>query len=283
MSEPIDENTRSRDWCYTLNNWTEDEYQILIGLNEKAQYHIYGKEIGKQGTPHIQGYIYFKSQITFKSIKKKLPNRSHIEQTKGTPQQASAYCMKDKQYEEVGTLPQKQGKRSDLDNVRDVLAETGKMAEVVQVATSYQSVRMAETILKYHEKKRNWKPIVKWFHGPTGTGKSMTAYEELGEDCYTTMDTGKWWEGYDAHENVHIEDMRKDFLKFHQLLKLLDRYAYRIECKGASRQFLAKKIIITSCYSPTEMYDTREDIGQLLRRIDEIKQFDALELKDNLL
>jgi len=85
--------------------------------------------------------------------------------------------------------------------------------------------------------------------------------------------TNKWWEGYDAHENVIIDDMRGDFCKFHELLRMLDRYAYRIETKGGSRQFRAKTIIITSCYSPTEMFDTREDIQQLLRRIDEIKVF----------
>ena len=88
------------------------------------------------------------------------------------------------------------------------------------------------------------------------------------------MDTGKWWEGYDAQEYVIIDDMRGDFLKFHQLLKLLDRYPYRVETKGSTRQFLATHIFITSSYHPEEMFSTREDIQQLLRRIDEIKMFE---------
>jgi len=87
------------------------------------------------------------------------------------------------------------------------------------------------------------------------------------------MDTGEWWEGYDAHEEVIIDDMRKDFLKFHHLLKLFDRYPYRVQFKGGSRQFLAKTIIVTTCYSPEEMFNNREDIQQLLRRINTIKQF----------
>ena len=80
----------------------------------------------------------------------------------------------------------------------------------------------------------------------------------------------KWWEGYDAHPNVLIDDFRKDFCTFHELLRILDRYPYRIEVKGTSRQLLAKRIIITCPYHPEIIYDTREDIGQLLRRITKI-------------
>lgn len=61
------------------------------------------------------------------------------------------------------------------------------MRDVVLQATSYQSVKMAEQILKYHEVKRNWKPIVRWFWGPSGTGKSHIAHEMLGEDTYVAM------------------------------------------------------------------------------------------------
>ena len=242
-------NVRSRDWCFTLNNYTDDEVSKINEMEIICAYLVYGKEVGEKGTPHLQGYIYFSNAKTFSKMKKLFPERTHLEKTSGTPKQASDYCKKDGEFIEYGNLPDKQGKRTDLDDVKEILKETGKMSDVVSIAKSNQSVRMAQEILKYHEKKRNWKPEVLWFYGPTGTGKSKTAYEILGEDCYTTMDTGKWWEGYDAHENVHIEDMRKDFLKFHQLLKLLDRYAYRVECKGGSRQFLAKKIIITSAYS----------------------------------
>jgi len=118
------------------------------------------------------------------------------------------------------------------------------------------------------------KPYVEWYYGSTGTGKSKKAYEILGDECYTCLSTGKWFDGYDAHENVLIDDMRKDFMKFHELLRLLDRYAMRVECKGGTRQFVAKHIIITSCYHPKEMFETREDIQQLLRRIDIIENFE---------
>lgn len=264
MATPI----KSRDWCFTLNNYTEAEITCISKITPSPVYLVYGKEVGESGTPHLQGYIYFTNQISFSSIKKKMPTRTHLEKTIGTPEQASTYCKKDGTFIETGDLPQKQGKRNDLTETKKLLMKTQKMKDVVLEATSLASIKMCQEILKYTEIPRNFKPVVVWVYGPTGVGKSKLAYDVLGRECYTTMDTGKWWEGYDAHERVHIEDMRKDFLKFHQLLKLLDRYPYRIETKGGSRQFVANQIIITSCYSPTEMYDTREDVQQLIRRID---------------
>ena len=64
----------------------------------------------------------------------------------------------------------------------------------------------------------------------------------------------------------------RTFCKFHELLNLLDRYPYRVECKGGSRQFTSKTIVITTPLSPEETWENRtsEDLGQLLRRIDNI-------------
>lgn len=260
-----------RGFCFTLNNYTEED---LEHMNETtATYLVYGKEVGESGTRHLQGYLYYSKKASFTKVKKFLP-RAHIEVQKGSCQQAIAYCKKDGDYVEIGEPPS-QGKRTDLDAVKEKLKknEVVQMRDIVLSAKSYQSVRMAETILKYHEIKRDWKPYVRWFWGATGTGKTREAHKILGADCYTAMETNKWWEGYDAHENVIIDDMRGDFAKFHVLLRLLDRYEYRLEIKGGSRQFLARNIIITSCHHPNDMFDTREDIGQLLRRIDEIVEF----------
>jgi len=257
--------SKSRNYCFTINNYSAEE--AVYALEIECTYVVVGHEIGECGTPHLQGFVMFPNAKTMKAVSKLLP-RAHLEVAKGTPIQAMVYCKKDKEFDEKGVPPTGAGSRKDLDVVKRVLASTGRMADVVLVANSYQSVRMAECILKYTEKSRCEKPHVTWLYGATGTGKSRLAYQELGDDCYTCLSTGKWFEGYDAHENVLIDDMRKDFLKFHELLRLLDRYAMRVECKGGSRQFVAKRIFITSAYSPTAMFDSREDINQLLRRID---------------
>ena len=148
------------------------------------------------------------------------------------------------------------------------------MKEIVLEVNSYQAMRTAELLKKYVEIQRNFKTFVYWFYGPTGSGKSRCA-EEMFPNAYWAMSTGKWWEGYDGQEVVIINDYRKDFCKFHELLNLLDRYPYRVECKGGSRQFTSKTIVITTPLSPEETWENRtsEDLGQLLRRIDNILFF----------
>lgn len=264
--------TRSRAFCFTINNYTEYDCKQVLELSKEARYLICGKEVGESGTPHLQGYVYFANARGFDALKLKIP-RAHILAAKGTGSQNRTYCSKGGSLLcEAGEIP-KQGARTDLERVKEMLKNGGRMRDVVEEAQSYQSVKMAEQILKYHEKERDWKPEVRWYCGPTGAGKTKAAREWLGSDIYTTLDTVRWFEGYDAHENVCIDDMRKDFAKFHQLLKLIDRYPYRVEMKGGSRQFLAKKIAITCPYRPEELYTTREDVAQLLRRIDVVTEF----------
>jgi len=260
--------TRSRTYCLTINNYDLDDVEKIKML--KYKYLIIGDEKGEEGTPHLQIYVHLKSQAKFSAIKKKFP-KAHIETAKGTDKQNREYCSKQQILYEDGEVSE-QGRRTDVEHIREVLTEGGGMREIVAIAKSSQTVRMAEIILKYEEKGRNWKPHVSWFWGETGCGKSWKAHKIMPE-AYIAMETATWWEGYDAHEDVLIDDMRKNFCTYSRLLVLLDRYETRVECKGGSRQFVPKRIIITSCYHPEMMYDTREDIKQLLRRIDVIEHF----------
>lgn len=260
---------KNRSWTFTINNYTDKDVNACKALTHK--YLIVGFEKGEQGTPHIQGYVTMKSPTSFNSMKAKLIN-AHLEVAKGSAIQNRNYCSKDGEFFESGDIP-KQGKRTDIDIVRDMVTEGKTMKEICMIATSYQSIRTAECLKKYIEPQRNFKSYVYWFYGPTGTGKSRCA-QEMFPDAYWCMDTSKWWEGYDAHEVVIINDMRANFCTFGTLLNLLDRYPMRIECKGGSRQFLAKTIVITTCKAPEEMYtNMSEDVGQLLRRIDNILYF----------
>lgn len=262
--------SKNRSWCITINNYTDHDVNALKSLNYK--YLVIGFEVGLQGTPHIQGYVTMKSPITFQSLHNKIP-KAHLEVAKGNAESNRKYCTKDGKFEEFGDVP-KQGKRSDINEVKELVKAGKSMAEICEVASSYQSIKVAQELKKYWEPQRNFKTYVYWFYGPTGTGKSRLA-QEMFPDAYWCMDTHKWWEGYDAHETVVINDMRADFCKFHVLLNILDRYPMRVECKGGTRQLLAKTIVITTCKSPEEMYANRteEDMGQLLRRIDNVLYF----------
>lgn len=64
--------TKYRAFTFTLNNYTEDDFNHLKALD--TRYKIIAKEIGQQnGTPHLQGYLYFKHQHHLNSLKKQFP------------------------------------------------------------------------------------------------------------------------------------------------------------------------------------------------------------------
>jgi hypothetical protein len=100
---------RYRNWCFTLNNYTEEEYNQLKHF---GTYVILGKEQGKLETPHLQGYFEFDRPIRFTRLRK-FNNRIHWERRRGTQIEAINYCKKDNNYQEFGS-PKHQGERTDL-------------------------------------------------------------------------------------------------------------------------------------------------------------------------
>lgn len=262
---------RARSWCFTVNNFCAEEVK---GLREVVcDYMIVGDEIGENETPHLQGYVRWKNPKEFDSVKNVLGERAHLEAAKGSPQQNIVYCSKEHILFELGERPM-MGRRSDIAAVQEVLADTGRIRDVVAIATSIQSIRCAEVLVKYIEPSRDWLPEVFWFHGPSGSGKTRTAFE-LCSDPWVSAGSLRWFDGYDAHEDVIFDDFRADHCSFSILLRLLDRYAFRVEVKGGFRQFLARRIFITSPYSPLVMPWGAEDSTQLVRRIAEIREFTA--------
>lgn len=93
---------RSRAWCFTINNDTYKDLDRL--LDETFVYMIIGFEVGENGTPHIQGYIYFKNARAFHALRKSF-KRAHLAPAKGSPEQNRAYCVKDEDFYEFGELP----------------------------------------------------------------------------------------------------------------------------------------------------------------------------------
>lgn len=89
--------SKSRGWCITLNNWNQDEYNSILEWCGTLTQYILGKEVGENGTPHLQIYVYNKNAISFNSVKKAIP-RGHIEKAKGTLADNLKYCSKDNNY-----------------------------------------------------------------------------------------------------------------------------------------------------------------------------------------
>ncbi len=163
----------------------------------------------------------------------------------------------------------KQGRRTDIHEIRELIKEGKNFREIAEVATSYQALRGAQMLLATLEIPRTWRTRVYWFWGPTGTGKTRTAYELFPKLWTSCFDKLKWWEGYDGHKIVLLDNFRTEACSASYLLKLLDRYPFKVENKGSSRQMLADVIVITCPFPPHNIGWKNEDYAQLMRRIDQ--------------
>lgn len=257
-----------RNCVITLNNYSEHEYHLMLNW-VGWDYIVIGHEIAPTtGTPHLQAYGELRTRSRLTTVARALGGRVHIESRRGTQEQAIAYCMKDRQFIERGQR-RDQGCRGDLDVARRVVAEDG-MRELARFG-SVQQLRVAQIYLTYNEEPRDFQPTVWWLWGATGVGKSRKARAILDEydvDVYV-KDATKWWDGYDGHGGVIIDDYRGACgSEFVEMLRLLDRYEHRVEVKGGYRQFRSRYIVITSPKKPEHSFSgLLEDIEQLLRRL----------------
>lgn len=85
----------SKRWCFTLNNWTEDQLSAIVReCDEYCKVAIIGAEVGESGTPHLQGYVEFKVKQRPLS-KMKGAAGAHWEVSKGSRIDNYEYCTKD--------------------------------------------------------------------------------------------------------------------------------------------------------------------------------------------
>lgn len=102
-----------------------------------------------------------------------------------------------------------------------------------------------------HCSPRDFKTEVTVIQGPTGTGKSRYCMEEYPDAYWKTRDL--WWDGYEAHETVIIDEFY-GWIPFDLLLRMLDRYPLQVEVKGGKVNFCPKRIILTTNKVPSTWY-----------------------------
>lgn len=279
-------------FCFTKNNFTDLDVALLNDENvwTKFKYVCFGKEVGENGTPHLQGYFEFEhgSRLRLSAAQKRIQDLGlmgyHLEIAKGTGEQNITYCSKDGDFTEHGVRPRAgQGKRTDLDEVCSAIQNGDTMTDLIDKFPS-QVVKFRngiEFLIQAKQPRRFFKTEVWWLWGPTGTGKSRWAWDQDPES-YMKCASHKWWSGYIGQESVIIDDYRPcKEMPFNFMLNLMDRYPLSVETKGGMVEFVAKRIYVTSPYSPELTCDHLEWLGaeqkdQFLRRIDHVVQFPQL-------
>lgn len=268
--------SRVRNWCFTVNNYSKDDLERLSEV--QVGYIVYGFEVGESGTPHLQGYVELLNPKSMSATKKYLGVECHLEARKGTGLQASDYCKKGEEYVERGELKNPNGVTKQYKEIVDHIKDGRGLRELVEDGASLHILQYARNIIPLLEEGRNFKTQVWWLHGATGTGKSRYCHEMYPE-AYWKSPTTKWWDGYDGQDVVVVDDYRKDFCTFAELLRLCDRYPLQVEYKGGTRQFRPKVLVFTSPKSWEDWWlgRTDEDLAQLKRRIEYTLEVGTLE------
>lgn len=130
---------QSKYWCITDNVHVDQAYWQSKLEADSVQYGIAQPESGDQEHHlHVQNFTVFKARKRFGVVREYFPG-AHVEAMRGTPAEAAAYCKKDDTWTrawrvEVGDLPEsKQGRRNDLENIRDEVKAGKSLIEIIDV------------------------------------------------------------------------------------------------------------------------------------------------------
>lgn len=113
-------------WCFTFNNYTEEQLSSIKDICDICNFdYIIGKEVGEKGTPHLQGFIRYKTKSrpmeTFKQFK-----GIHWEKTKSNFQANIDYCCKDGNYITNMKIPKKV---KIYENIKNIFKPIEKMIQ----------------------------------------------------------------------------------------------------------------------------------------------------------
>lgn len=298
------ENKASRRWVFTHwlkhNQSVEKVLETFGGLVESdlCRYGVAQVEgPNDEGKNHLQGYLELNRPARMTQLKGVLWNTTRWQIAKGTGRKNLRYCTKthEEPYEWpdekvmrlegtepviFGEMGGRQGTRSDLDEVKRMLDDGEPMSAV---ATEFfgDFVRYHRGFSEYRKVRQQLnrgKPTVEVLWGESATGKSLycrTMYEPSEEVFYLTKPNGKgrpvWWDGYDGHKVVVIDEFY-GWMAYDMILRLLDYGPLNVETKGGSVPMVADHFVFTSNTRPEEwyrLYDKPDEGAPFLRRLAE--------------
>lgn len=275
-----------RGLCFTHNNWEEGDIEKIIeAMKPKAAYIIIGKETGAEGTRHLQGYIKLSGRLRLKKcsevLKEALGKGCWTAAAKGTPTHNVQYCSKDGDYVEWGLKPE-QGKRMDLEAAYEDARSDIPMVEVADMhrSTFIRYHKGIKAVRELHDEAMadHWRDVRVVVHsGPTGCGKTRTAMEWIEEDRAPYKIQGrylKWWDRYEAHKKIVIDEYSNN-VSIDEMLALLDGYKLRLPIKGGFTYARWTEVHITTNLKWEEWHDQAkpEHRAALKRRISEWRSY----------
>ena len=281
------ENKKCRSWCFTLNNYVENDEELIKAIPHK--YLVFGRETAPTtNTRHLQGFIMFENACKFNTVRSHFnvcSSLPHIELAKGTAAQNRTYCMKDGDFFEEGTVPLTSEEKGLKEQERWISAKANAMSGNIDVIDADIYIRCYSALK--HIKRDHMPSVVDaantcgiWIYGPAGCGKSSWARRTFPGAFLKPIN--KWWDGYDNEDTVIMDDIdpkHKEWIGY--FLKMwTDRYAFIAEQKGTSIKIRPTHFIITSQYSIEEIFGDTETVQAITRRCKIFNMSNELDLQN---
>lgn len=197
---------RTRNWCFTLNNYTEQELNFFKSPITGIRYLVCGLESGKNETPHLQGFLQTSDAHDMSWLKNNLSSRAHWEMAKGSVEDNIRYCTKEGNHYNWGSAINTQGTRTDIIQCTEKI-NAGVPLSLIAIAHPLEYVKYHSGLEKYKRvttKKDHREPLRVVVHiGVTGSGKSYNArFENAMEPNYVlphptnALNPTTWFDGY---------------------------------------------------------------------------------------
>lgn len=275
----------------TIFDYSDDEYRRLCEWSSSyCKYAIIGRErCPTTDRPHLQCFFNLRAKVRTGKLASDIgfhgDTRATITGAKGSDEQNRVYCSKSGDFFSTG-VPQVPGRSSALGAAIPILLESGMEA----VAESHPEVFIRNhrgmgallSARKYRRRDRAVPPIVLWFHGKSGSGKTRSAYdiaETFNISIYKKDCNTSWWGGYTQQKVCVFDDIRTTSFNGHafkELLRLLDRYPTTVQPKGEEMEFNSPVLVCTSILHPSLMWQALEQdepLEQLERRVTQCFEF----------
>lgn len=233
------------------------------------------------GTPHIQGYIRFKTRKLLSAVKNQLHPSAHLELARGSEEENRNYCSKAREqagsdWAEHGTYDagRRQGQRSDLISAIETLKESGICAVMDDHPETYCKYHSGlEKLAKHHRLlpplRREMEVTVVW--GPPGIGKTWATLDAF-PDAFCVTPGRDPWGHYNHEKQVVFDEFHPEQWNIQDMNRYLDIYRCRLSCRYDDKYAEWNRVIIISNIDPAGWYfQWPEDIRQAFhRRIDNI-------------
>lgn len=266
---PTQKRTKSKHWLFTINNWTLQDGQMLEEAKEQFEYFVCGREIGEDGTRHMQGYVVFLNRKYLTAVKKIFP-RAHLEikSARSTFAECINYCKKDNDFMEHGTAPISNAERCKIK--WDLAFENAKKGDFEQIPKDVL-IRYYHAFKRIHQDnppspedlttKKNY-----WIIAPSQHGKSTYARQRWPD--YYDKAPNKWFVGYKGQQTILCDDFGPQQCKYiaWYMKRWADLFSFPMETKGGGTQIRPKRIVVTSQYTIEQCFSDEKECEAITNR-----------------